>query len=85
MDKEKRIYSLTMAAFIIHEGCEEYEIKRDEVDKDKCYFVFPQTEEVADIIFEYQNTKTIYVDLRKYNRIYKGLKQEIYKMRMEEK
>lgn len=84
MNKEKRIYSLTEAAYLITEGCEDYKINRDEIDANKCYFVFPDNQQVQDIINVYKNTKIIYVDLKKYNAAYKKIRQAIYNKRSED-
>lgn len=82
MNKEKRIYSLNEACFLIYKGCTDYKISKDEVNKSKCYFTFPETQEIEDMISEYRDVQDVYVNIKQYNRIYKKIRQEIYKMRM---
>lgn len=84
MDKDKRIYSLNEIAYLLYRGCKEYKILKDEVNKSKCYFTFPQTEEIEDLITEYRDVQDVYVNIKQYNRIYKEIRKMIYLKRMED-
>jgi len=75
--KNKSVYSLNMAAYLIYRGYNEFMIAEDE--KGLYFLVFD--EDVSEAIREYRTGKCT-VELHKYLECYKKLRQRINSIRV---
>lgn len=79
----KKIYSLNLISYLRSKGFKELEMGRNE-HTGKVYYIFPQTEEVADAIKEYKNPKAEVV-LHEFIENFKNIKKEIYEYNVNNK